>query len=147
MTNMIQQMLQQLQSAQQQLPPAAPPPSQAPPNQMQNTQQMQQMQQMMQQMQQSQQQQSPASSEKRKLADDELIIPSSCTYIWQIPIKRQQHGIEFVHTEFDCISTGTWEMPALMRLLWLLAGVQPNMQVVTRGVTVWVIGNGICLSK
>ena len=68
-------------------------------------------------------------TEAKASSDDDLTIPTSVTYMFQLPLKRQQHGIEWVNEEFDSIATGTWETPILMRLLWLLTGVQPNLQV------------------
>ena len=86
----------------------------------------------------------------KKLMNDDLQIASNCTWLFQIPVKRQQQAIECCHYPFDCISTGTWPMQSLMRLLWLLAGVQPNMLVNLLGdtfVTVRLIGNGIGHAK
>ena len=76
---------------------------------------------------QGQGQQPPA--KKSKKGDDGISISSSCTYLFQLPTLRMRIMIETIHGAFDTISTGKWEFDPLMRLVWLLSGMEANLQV------------------
>ena len=77
----------------------------------------------------SQAQQGPALKKAKKGSDDGLNIANSCTYLYQLPVIRMRMVIEGIVPEWDTVATGKWETEELMRLIWLLTGMEANMMV------------------
>jgi hypothetical protein len=68
-------------------------------------------------------------SKKSKKGDDGVTISTSCSYLYQLPTLRLRILIETIHAPFDTVTTGKWEVEPLMRLIWLLSGMEANLQV------------------
>ena len=75
-----------------------------------------------QQAQQPQAQEPPA--KKSKKGDDGLSISGCCTYLFQLRLLRMRILIETIHPSFDTVTTGKWEVDELMRLTWILSGME-----------------------
>jgi hypothetical protein len=68
-------------------------------------------------------------SKKSKKGDDGVTISSSCTYLYQLPLLRLRILIESIHGNFCSVTTGKWEVEPIMRLIWMLTGMESNLQV------------------
>ena len=56
-------------------------------------------------------------------------LDSSASFLFSLPEIRLQKLIEFLHPPFDIIATDQFPKPVLLRMIWMIAGVKPNLNV------------------